>query len=65
MAAGALLLILIHGDNLLRNDMQLRYRLSPADALQASGALEVISPTQLSEWQVSYLVEMKVWLEVS
>ena len=58
MVAGTRLLIIIHGDNLLRPDLQLRYRLSP-DLLQTLSPIQQLSPSALSEWRVAYLVERK------
>ena len=59
MATGMRLLILLHGDNLLRADLQPKYRLSP-DTDQPLRAAELLSLSALSEWRVGYLVERKV-----
>lgn len=56
--AGSRLFILICGDNLIRHDFKLQYRLSP-DICQTLGPLELLSPLLLEEWNVSYLVEPK------
>lgn len=64
IATGTQFIILLHGSNLLRDGLELRHRLSPG-ALQALRAVEQYSPTQLSELQVSYLVDQKVRMRTS
>ena len=59
MATGTRLLILVQGDNLLRPDLQPRYRLS-TDPDQTLRHIEQLSPSVLSEWRVRYLVDRKV-----
>ena len=58
--AGPRAFILIHGSNLMRNDLRLEYRLSPVD-YQISTPAALLDPHQLQEWGVSYLMEHKAW----
>ena len=59
LCAGTHTLFLVHGSNLIRSDLALRYRISPADS-QFCRAAVCISPGLLEEWNVKYLVEEKV-----
>ena len=52
-------LILVQGSNLIRHDLSLRYRISPADLQTLKPAL-CVSPVLLEEWSVKYLIEEKV-----
>ena len=52
-------IILVHGSNLIRDDLALHYRISPADLQTLKPAL-CISPKLLENWRVNYLIEEKV-----
>ena len=56
--AGTRTLFLVHGSNLIRSDLALRYRISPADS-QFCRPAACLSPGLLEEWNVKYLVEEK------
>ena len=60
-SAGTTQLILIQGSNLIRADLTLQYRVSPADAATLRRAV-LVHPSLMEEWNVLYLVEERVRL---
>ena len=59
VCTGTHTLILVQGSNLIRSDLALRYRISPALSLTQQ-PISCISPGLLEEWSVKYLVEERV-----
>ena len=54
--AGLCTLVLLHGDNLIRSDYTLKYRVSPGD-YQTLASADCIDPGLMEEWGVSNLIE--------
>ena len=49
-------MVLLHGDNLIRTDYILKYRLSPGD-YQTLAHADCIDPGLMEEWGFTYLIE--------
>ena len=58
------MLILLQGSNLIRPDLTLQCRITPADGETLTRAVYV-SPSRMKEWDVMYLIEEKVRLFTS
>ena len=54
------MLILVHGDNLIRTDMHLRFRLSPTNGLPLEPVVLVESAEEQSELRITGLMAPKV-----
>ena len=57
--AGMCTLVVVQGSNLIRHDLTLQYRISPADAEYVTRAAYVL-PSRFKEWNAFYLIEDRV-----
>ena len=48
--------MLLHGDNLIRSDVVVKYRLSPGD-YQTLAFADFLHPSLMEEWGIPHLIE--------